>query len=174
MRLVEGACGTIQPIAISDRRLSISLSPPLTRPSSQRYLANGTYFGSATKRNKNGSVANTRISSELSAKVFDDEQDGPCAEGHAAVGSVVSDTSCGNPPEKPESIFRQFEWVDSSTHQTRNETRVRCVSRNSPFSHTDCVVGLGLGVVPRSNMCAVTGGSAVYLTSVAVRVEMAV
>jgi len=38
------------------------------------------------------------------------------AEGHAAIESVVSDTGYGNPPEKPESIFREFEQVGSSTH----------------------------------------------------------
>lgn len=49
------------------------------------------------------------------AHVFD-EPDGLRAEGHVAIEIVVSDTGCGIPPEKLESIFRQFEQVDSDAH----------------------------------------------------------
>jgi len=44
------------------------------------------------------------------------EQDGLRAEGHIAIESVVRDTGCGNLLEKPESLFREFERVDSSSH----------------------------------------------------------
>jgi len=57
----------------------------------------------------------TQRGSISDSHVFD-EQDGLRAEGHVAIESVVSDTGCGNPPEKPEGIFREFERVDSSTH----------------------------------------------------------
>lgn len=51
----------------------------------------------------------------VTAHVFD-EPDGLRAEGHVAIEIVVSDTGCGIPPEKLESIFREFEQVDSSAH----------------------------------------------------------
>jgi signal transduction histidine kinase len=51
----------------------------------------------------------------VTAHVFD-EPDGLRAEGHVAVGIVVSDTGCGILPKKPESIFREFGQVDSSAH----------------------------------------------------------
>ncbi len=62
----------------------------------------------AVKYTARGSVA-------VSAYVFD-EPDGLRAEGHVAIEIVVSDTGCGIPPERLESIFREFEQVDSSAH----------------------------------------------------------
>jgi len=57
----------------------------------------------------------TRGSVTVTAHVFN-EPDGLRAEGHVAIEIVVSDTGCGIPPEKLESIFREFEQVDSSAH----------------------------------------------------------
>lgn len=51
----------------------------------------------------------------VTAHVFN-EPDGLRAEGHVAIEIVVSDTGCGIPSEKLESIFREFEQVDSSAH----------------------------------------------------------
>jgi len=56
-----------------------------------------------------------RGSVTVTAHVFD-EPDGLRAEGHVAIEIVVCDTGCGIPPEKLESIFREFEQVDSSAH----------------------------------------------------------
>jgi signal transduction histidine kinase len=56
-----------------------------------------------------------RADPSMPAHIFD-EPDGLRAEGHLAIGIVVSDTGCGIPPEKPESIFKEFEQVDSSAH----------------------------------------------------------
>lgn len=51
----------------------------------------------------------------VTAHVFD-EPYGLRAEGYVAIEIVVSDTGCGIPPEKLESIFRDIEQVDSSAH----------------------------------------------------------
>ena len=62
----------------------------------------------AVKYTAQGSVA-------VTVHVFD-EPDGLRDEGHVAIEIIVSDTGYGIPPEKPESIFREFEQVDSTTH----------------------------------------------------------
>lgn len=51
----------------------------------------------------------------VTAHVFD-EPDGLRAEGHVAVEIVVSDTGCGIPPGKLESIVGEFKQVNSSAH----------------------------------------------------------
>jgi len=57
----------------------------------------------------------------VTAHVFD-KPGGRRAEGHVVVEVVISDTGCGIPPEKPESIFGECEQVDSSAHH-RTGTR---------------------------------------------------
>jgi len=64
-----------------------------------------------------------RADPSVTAPIFH-ELDGLRAEGHAAIESVVSDTGYGNPPEEPESIFREFEQVGLDSPQTRNEIRL--------------------------------------------------
>jgi len=56
-----------------------------------------------------------RADPSVTAHVFG-EPDGLCAEGDAAIEIVVSDTGCGIPHERLESLFREFEQVDSSAH----------------------------------------------------------
>ena len=56
-----------------------------------------------------------RADPPVTAHIFD-EQDRLYTEGHATIEIVVSDTGCGIPPEKLESIFREFEQVTSSGH----------------------------------------------------------
>lgn len=57
----------------------------------------------------------------VTAHVFD-EPDGLRAEECVAIEIVVSDTGCGIPPEKLESIFREFEQVESDA-PPKPETR---------------------------------------------------
>ena len=72
-----------------------------------------------------------RADPSVTAHVFG-EPDGLCAEGDAAIEIVVSDTGCGIPHERLESLFREFEQVDSSAHH-RPGTRpgLGCVSKSN-------------------------------------------
>lgn len=83
----------------------------------------------AVKYTAHGSVA-------VTAHVFD-EPDGLRAEGHVAIEIVVSDTGCGIPPEKLESIFREFEQVDSAHHGPGTRQGLGMWADITTLSHID-------------------------------------
>lgn len=72
----------------------------------------------------------------MTAHVFD-EPDGLRAEGHVAIEIVVSDTGCGIPPEKLESIFREFEQVDSAHHGPGTRQGLGMWAYITTLSHID-------------------------------------
>ncbi|KAK7464699.1 hypothetical protein VKT23_005906 [Stygiomarasmius scandens] len=80
----------------------------------------------ALKYTKEGSIT-------VKCTPLSEEQGGLRWPGATAVEIVVADTGCGIPPRKLESIFREFEQVESSEPKTTSEAGV----------------GLGLAVVAR-------------------------
>jgi len=71
----------------------------------------------AVKYTKEGSIT-------VKCTPLSEEQGGLRWPGATAVEIVVADTGCGIPPRKLESIFREFEQVESSEPKTTSEAGV--------------------------------------------------